>query len=386
MTTASAEDKRDDTGNRNFPTISEVQLSEISDEGTYLVLLGTQGGPIPGKRAATSSALVVDGFIYIIDAGSGLPIRFSEAGLDFASVRGMFITHLHSDHVSDYFNFFSLNWTNWDFENQTVHVYGPGRASNNGPHDSEAPGLPSLPAPIVVPDLPTPGLRDITELSVRANAYDLNERVRSTRRKGDRPIDLTGLVGRAMIEAHDIEVPAEAHVENWSPPMAPIRVHEDEHVVVTAVLIDHPPVFPAFAFRFDTRHGSVVFSGDTTPCLNLVQLATGADVLVNEVMDVDAAIKRFEGTAIYETMAHQFTSAHTPLRSRRRGDGADVPSVGEVASRCGVRGLVLNHLYPGDGSITNEEFAQGAREGFGGSVLVGDDLLAIRLASTGSRA
>lgn len=382
MTTASVRTFRSVSNHRDNRVI-QINPSEISDEGTYLVLLGTQGGPIPGKRAATCSALVVDGDIYIVDAGSGLPIRFSEAGLDFARVRGMFITHLHSDHVSDYFNFFSLNWTNWDFENQTVQVFGPGRASDSGPGSSPAPGLPSLSAPIVVPELPTPGIRDITDLSIRVNAYDLNERLRSTRRKGDRPIDLVGLEGRAMIEAHDIEVPAGAHVENWSPLMEPFQVFQDEKVTVTAILVDHPPVFPAFGFRFDTPHGSVTFSGDTTPCDNLVRLAEGGDVLVNEAMDVDAAIARFTGTAIHETMAQQFTSAHTPIRRRTRGDGHVVPSVGDVAQRSRVHTLVLNHLYPGDGSVTNAEFASAANQGFDGQVVVGDDLLTVRL--VGSR-
>ncbi|WP_458683725.1 MBL fold metallo-hydrolase [Prescottella equi] len=350
------------------------QRLRVNEPGTHIVLLGTQGGPIPGRRAATSSALIVDGDIYIVDAGSGLPLRFSEAELEFDRVRGMFITHLHSDHVADYFNFFSLNWTNWDHENQTVHVYGPGRAADNGPVGSEAPGLPSLPAPIITPELSTPGICDITELSIKANAYDLNERLRSTRRKGATPLDPTGQVGSPMLVPHDIATPTEAHVENWCPQMDPIEVYKDDKVAVTAILVDHPPVFPAFAFRFDTRHGSVVFSGDTSPCDNLVQLASGADVLVNEVMDLEAGIAKFEGTPIHDTMTRQFTSAHTTLRGRHLADGTYVPGVGEVARRCGVRALVLNHLYPGDGSITNEEFRIGAQRDFEGTIVVGDDL------------
>ncbi|MHD0294241.1 MBL fold metallo-hydrolase [Rhodococcus qingshengii] len=351
----------------------------ITDDGTYVVLLGTQGGPIPGKRAATSSALIVDGDIYIVDAGSGLPIRFSEAGLAFNKVRGMFITHLHSDHVADYFNFFSLNWTNWDHEHQTIQVHGPGRAADNGPEGSDAPGLPSLFAPIVVPALSTPGIADITRLSIEANAYDLNERLRSTRRKGDVPLDPTGQVGIPMLATHDIPTPSESNVDNWCPRMDPIPVYQDDNVTVTATLVDHPPVFPAFAFRFETRHGSVVFSGDTSPCENLIALASGADVLVNEVMDLEAGIAKFENTPIHDTMTRQFTSAHTTLRGRHLPDGTYVPSVGELAHECGVHALVLNHLYPGDGSVTNDEFKAGAQRDYDGTVVVGDDLTVVRM-------
>ncbi|WP_427008735.1 MBL fold metallo-hydrolase [Pseudarthrobacter sp. H2] len=354
-------------------------FSTVPSTGTHIVLLGTQGGPIPGERAATSSALVVDGSIYIIDAGSGLPVRFSEAGLCFDQVRGMFITHLHSDHYSDYFNFFMLNWTNWNADEQTVELFGPGRASAGGPDDSQVPGLPDYPeTPLITPQLPTPGLRDMTELFIQANAYDINERLRSTRRKNGRALDFTGVFGSPMFRTNDIEIPEGSSLSNPAPICDGFLIYEDEKVRVTATLVDHPPVFPAFAFRFDTDHGSVVFSGDTSPCANLVALAQSTDVLVNEVMAVEPAIERFKGTHMYSTMAHQFLSAHTPLVGREAGDGLPaIPGVGTLARRANAKSLVLNHIYPGDGTVSDEEFLQGAKSEFDGVVVVGRDLLSV---------
>lgn len=351
------------------------------DSGCRLVLLGTQSGPIPGKRAGIASALVVDGAVYLVDAGSGLPRQFFDAGLEFSCVRAMFITHLHSDHVADYFNFFSLNWTNWDFERQTVEVYGPGRANITGPDHSPTPGLPTtLEAPVVAPELPTPGITDLTRLSIAAHAYDLNQRLRSTRRAGDRALEFTGLHGRPMLRPHDIQVPDHASIDRPCPPMAPLAVYHDDKVTVTATLVQHPPVFPAFAFRFDTAYGSVVFSGDTAPCANLFKFAEGTDILVNEVLAVEPAIARFAGTPLYESMARQFTSAHTPHRTRQAGgDEVGVPGVGAVAQRVGAKALVLTHIYPGDGSVSDEEFHAGAAEEFTGSVVVGRDLMQLDL-------
>ncbi|WP_040589191.1 MBL fold metallo-hydrolase [Sciscionella marina] len=356
-------------------------MDSTKDSGAQLVLLGTQSGPIPGTRAGIATALVVDGAIYLVDAGSGLPRQFFSAGLEFSRVRGMFITHLHSDHVADYFNFFSLNWTNWDFHRQTVEVYGPGRADATGPDDSGTPGLPSTPdAPLVAPELPTPGITDLTRLSIAAHAYDLNQRLRSTRRVGGRALEFTGLDGRPMLRSHDITVPTDANVAVPCPPMAPISVYADDKVTVTATLVQHPPVFPAFAFRFETAYGSVVFSGDTAPCKNLAELAQGTDVLVNEVMAVDPAVARFAGTPLYESMARQFTDAHTPHRTRPAGPGvAEVPGVGALAQRVGARSLVLTHIYPGDGSVPDEEFQTAAAEEFAGSVVVGHDLMSLDL-------
>ena len=69
---------------------------------TELVLLGTAGAPLPVPgRAGISSALVVDGRVLVIDCGRGTPSGFADAGLDFARLDGVFLSHLHADHTGD---------------------------------------------------------------------------------------------------------------------------------------------------------------------------------------------------------------------------------------------------------------------------------------------
>jgi hypothetical protein len=68
-----------------------------------LILLGTQAGPpIAADRTGTSTALVVDGKVYVVDCGRSSATQYRRAGLDFADLEGIFITHLHADHVADY--------------------------------------------------------------------------------------------------------------------------------------------------------------------------------------------------------------------------------------------------------------------------------------------
>src|ERR1700680_1268355 len=61
-----------------------------------------------------------------------------------------------------------------------------------------------------------------------------------------------------------------------------VVVYEDPSVRITAFRVEHPPVEPAYGYRFDAAGKSIVISGDMRPNANLVRYAKGADVLVNE--------------------------------------------------------------------------------------------------------
>ncbi len=60
-------------------------------------------------------------------------------------------------------------------------------------------------------------------------------------------------------------------------------MHEDDKARVTATPVNHPPVEPAFAFRFDAAGRSTV-SSDTTADGRLIALARDADVLPREAV------------------------------------------------------------------------------------------------------
>ena len=139
----------------------------------------------------------------------------------------------------------------------------------------------------------------------------------------------------------------------------------DENVKVTATLVDHPPVVPAFAYRFDARDRSIVISGDTAPSANLVKLAAGADVLVHSAMyppAIDRLVARVPNAAALKTsiLAHQ-TSAE---------------DAGRVAQQAGVKTLVLSHLVPPDDpAVTEAMWLEAAHRQFRGTVVLGRDLL-----------
>src|ERR1700741_2873134 len=59
------------------------------------------------------------------------------------------------------------------------------------------------------------------------------------------------------------------------------EIYKDGLARDSAVLGDHGTVKPAFGYRVDCAGHSVVISGDTKFCQNLVDFARGADCLIH---------------------------------------------------------------------------------------------------------
>jgi len=320
--------------------------------GLDLICLGTKGGPPPSPDATgISSALVVDGAVYLVDVGRSAVTQYVRSGLKFRDLRGVFITHLHADHVADYFNLFLLagngNPAHRDSMPDVTSVWGPGPAG----------GLPDAfggrtPA-VEHPEDPTPGIRGLTDHASAAFAYSTNLFIRDSH---VRPT-------RGLAEVHEIDVSATgATYRDTHPDIEPFLVMEDEHVRVTATLVPHGPVFPAFAYRFDTRHGSVTFSGDTTYSDNLIRLARDTDVLVHEAINVDG----FQGPP---ALVDHLLEGHV-----------EIQKVGGIAQRAGAKRLVVSHI--GDlvrGVADLDEWADWAQIGYDGPVHVAAELDLIRI-------
>lgn len=274
-----------------------------------LILLGTAGGPTPKlDRSAPANAIVIGDDIYVIDCGNGVARQMVKAGLDLGRIRDVFITHQHSDHNADYGNLLLLAWAT-DLKT-LVNTYGP------------------------------PPLKRMTELFLEMDAYDIQ--IRET--DEGRP------ALAKLIMAHEITQGG--------------LVMRDANVKVTAALVQHPPVKPAFAFRFDCPDRSIVFSGDTRPSENLVELARGADILVHEVIDLHAidAVVKDESQAT--RLRQHLLAAHTPMSE-----------VGQIATKAGVKTLVLNHFVPGTPPIPDQVWYDAVKPHFSGKLIIGHDLM-----------
>ena len=279
---------------------------------TRLILLGTGGGPRPRKSSAGSAQVIVSrGQAYVVDCGDGVARQLVLADIALRTIRHVFLTHQHSDHNADYGN---LLWLAWASGLDTrVDAWGP------------------------------PPLKRMTRLFLEMNAYDIETRIANEGRPALAP----------LIRVHELRTPG--------------RVLTEDTLSVTCALVDHPPVVPALAFRFDGPDRSIVISGDTRPSPALVKLAKGADVLVHSVM-FPAALER---------LVARVPNA-TALRASIFGGQTSVEEAGRIAQDAGVKTLVLSHLVPPDDPLLTERmWLEAARTHFGGEVIVGRDLLEV---------
>src|SRR5580658_2921041 len=91
---------------------------------TTLITLGTAGGPVPqAQRAQSANLLIVNGTLYLIDAGGGVTGRIVQSGNNFRKVSKIFITHAHSDHTA---GLATLLVSEWEQQAPPIDVYGSG--------------------------------------------------------------------------------------------------------------------------------------------------------------------------------------------------------------------------------------------------------------------
>jgi len=307
-------------------------------EENRLVLLGTQGGPIPNPhRAQISTLLELDGQLYLIDAGDGVSRQMSAAGYQPGQLQRIFLTHLHFDHTAGLSTLMSVRWFSAGIRGQQIPPLG-----------------------IVGP----PGTRHIVEAGL--DYLSVSERIFNT--IGKLP------ASRTMFEAKDL---GENNIG------AGKTIYEDGTVRVSAVENSHylsASMGPdgvrdlSLSYRFDWPEGSVVFTGDTGPSDALVELAKGAGVLVSEVdlFFADPPLSPAAGFRIDPARMEEMRAHHTKGHLTPR-------ALGELASKAGVKKVVLTHLVPGVQTETAGRYTERVAEYFPGEVVLGEDLMVIPL-------
>ncbi|MGQ0544933.1 MAG: MBL fold metallo-hydrolase [Betaproteobacteria bacterium] len=266
---------------------------------TKVVLLGT-GSPRPSAdRAQPAQLIEMGGEAFMVDCGDGATTQLLRSGRQVTDVRKLFLTHLHWDHILGYA---ALVWGGWSAGRPTFEVWGP------------------------------PGTQQMHDL-LFARLY-----------RSD--VEWISAIGYAREGIESIRIHE----------IGEDSVYERNGVSVAAKRVKHPVT--TYAYRFAHAGKSVVFSGDTAACDELVACAQGADLLVQ---DTCAAYSRLYGD-----------ERSRKIRDALIGFHASPGQAGEMAQRAGVKRLACTHLLPG--ADVAEVKAEAEAE-FMGETIVGEDLM-----------
>ena len=215
--------------------------------------------PHPG-RWGTAFALQVGRETLLVDCGPAATLKLYQAGLRATDVSRVFFTHLHSDHMADFPCFLMTRFDMSVGGETPLHVYGP-------------PPTAAFARKLMGPDKGVLWLDVVarTNHPMSIGAYH------SRGGAGDRP--------PPHMQAHDIEPGPVASGTGWTVSAAEVRHAQ--------------PYLTCLGFRFETDDGVIVFSGDTRPCDEVIELARGADLLVMEA--VALADRQWEGSRTAES-------------------------------------------------------------------------------------
>lgn len=207
------------------------------EDSLRITLLGT-GNPRPTMQRFGPSILVEAGeATVLIDAGRGAIQRLFQIGEapQVREVDAVAFTHLHSDHVVGFPDFWLTSWVFG--RDRPLEVYGP------------------------------PGTESMCEHLEKAFAFDKKAR------SGQEAYSQEGI----LLEVKDV---------------SPGAFYEHDGLKLTAFTVDHgEPIAPAYGYRVDYHGYSAAFSGDTRYYEPIVEQAKGVDVLVHEVISPEVEFR-----------------------------------------------------------------------------------------------
>lgn len=238
------------------------------------------------ERAQACIAIVTPDHFYVFDAGAGSSARLVGAGLPMERLDGIFLTHFHSDHISD---LPAMTLNSWVQGRSTpLQVFGPA------------------------------GINQITEGFNLAYVQD--RRYRTEHHGSDL---LPNHLGN--LKAH---------------PFEPGIVLEEKGLTVTAFTVEHDPVVPAVGYRIDYQGRSVVISGDSIVSDRTFELASNTDLLFHDALSPTALMPMIEA---FDTLGRdRLVKVMRDVMDYH----ADVKALEIASAAANVKQLVLYHMVP----------------------------------------
>ena len=303
--------------------LESVAQTNVPHPDTRLITLGTVAGPPPrANRAQFSNLLVVNGTLYVVDAGDGVTRRIAQAGFNVRDVGTVFLTHHHDDHTAGLGTLMSAAWDNQRIK--PINVYGP------------------------------PKTEDLVRAAVQY--FSISAEIRIADGGRTIPID-------QLFFGHDV---------------SPGVVYQDVNIKVTAIENTHfafhkgPAAgkHKSYSYRFDTPNRVIVFTSDTGPFDGLAEFAKDADVLVAEANSIEQRMQDLTRSGQWNVMTSE---EQTRIKQQMSEGHLSTDDVGQIAQRAGVKTVILSHLtWKADDDYST--WADEVKKHYSGPVLIAKDL------------
>jgi ribonuclease Z len=297
-------------------TLVFILFSSISlSQNIKVTLLGT-GAPVPSiERFGPSTLLEAGGQRFLFDCGRGAAQRLWQLKIPLGQVNMMFLTHLHSDHVVGIPDVWLTGWIPaiYGRRDSPLQVWGPA------------------------------GTKEMMEYLQKAFAWDIRTRSKE-KNKAD-----SGIIIKALDISQGV-------------------VFDKGGVKITAFLVNHADfIDSALGYRIDYGGHSVLISGDTRYCENLIKFAKGADVIIHEV-----------------SAANKESMQNSTLVKQILGFHISPEDAGRVFEQVKPKLAVYTHIVlltatPSIPPPTLNDLAQQTRTTYTGALQIGEDLMSIEI-------
>ena len=220
----------------------------------WLTLLGTGCPSVDFKRFGPSNLISTKKTNILVDCGSGVTQRLNQLNLSGTKIDALLLTHLHSDHVVDFYQLIISSWHSYRVKPWVI--YGP------------------------------KGTKKFVKKIMDSWKEERAQRI--------------SYEARSSTQAFKIKV-----IEFKS--FGKIKIND---LSIKYFEVDHKPVKFAYGFNFFHNKKKLTISGDTKPCENIMKFGHNSDVLLHEVF-IDGEIKEINKMRTKQTL-HNVRKYHTP--------------------------------------------------------------------------
>ncbi len=288
-----------------------------------LLVLGSGTCDPSPERGCAGYILKLMGKTFLIDAGPGTHRQLCKMGIDLASISEIFITHFHVDHVNDLAAvLFSMVHCLPEKGRDDLLIHGPEGFKENFESLTKLYGTQLTPKGFSI-DVKEHGETEKEEVEEEEEVVEEEEKVEEVEETEE---------GKEEEKEEDDDEEEEKPKEKYDRGSVKLETMPMNHGMAS------------IGYRFDDGNGkSFIYSGDTAPCKEIVELAKGGQCLLMECTASD----------------------DSPIEGH-----STLSQAAEIAKEAGVKTLVLTHIKPENDTT---DLDQKAAKIFDGTVFVARD-------------